>query len=237
MDIVFAARIGGGNRPHGPALMFSLGLSYLYVRGDCAYWVNLAPLAWLATRRGSLPNELEKQLANELGTPGLCADGVVGSGDGSVLEIYDGCLRHEGAASWQKLQTWLLRLNELAEPVTLDLRVTALYSNDPLNASDTGVQAIRIEWPYGWSLAALVADSVPDYYEGSGILLTGDRASDLYALRERYARDGALVSPSGVRTDPFTFWNGRDGAELYTVSFRDRLPFEDEKGAVPLPSR
>jgi hypothetical protein len=96
---------------------------------------------------------------------------------------------------------------------------------------------IRIEWAYEWSLNALLADDVVDYYEGSGVLLTDARAADLRALRERYAHEGAIVTPSGNRQGAFTFWNGRDGAELYMVSFRDHLPFEDPKGEVALPPR
>src|SRR5690242_4175401 len=39
-EIRFAVRIMGGGTQRPPSMMTNLGIAYLYIRGDCRYWVN-----------------------------------------------------------------------------------------------------------------------------------------------------------------------------------------------------
>jgi hypothetical protein len=234
----------------GPYLLYENGAAFLFLRGDCRYWV-LAELvlagtfAFGETREGVLEPGAEAQLHDDLryddwpdqvgiyGTP-------PGEGGGPSMlsdlthEIgcyYDGCQSNPNpsaaavgalfSAAWD----WASRLHQQGSPLTGPVRALAVEGA----FSHPGYAGQILPWTVGVSLSSLVLDPrVTGVGPGRGRLVA---QPDAEVLREW--RNNQLAGSYHPASDGPFIAVSDNGGPFFALYVRDALPFEGENGLVP----
>jgi hypothetical protein len=227
-----------GRVARGQAVMYDNGAHYIFVDGQCNYWVNHPNQVWDETRSGVLDVETAARLGESLHFGAWSDLRGTWSGDGGVFDapvlIFDDAMSAVICA-------------DLCDGPGVAGAVKAMRDAFPVVAQElwdrgspaaSGVRAIAVAGQPGpgipfvdWPLARPIADFVRSGQSigvGEGTL-EADVASarSLQELRASFLRGdhGAFV------------WNMlpvmSDGA-YYQLYLRDALPFENELGLVPL---
>lgn len=251
-EVRFALRIVGSAPQRVPRMMTSLGISYLYVRGDCRYWVNPGVYhEWQETRAGTLTQAEARELSEafdyaawkdlagyHLGNAAGPPAGLLQAFDGeNVIDCDNSCISYDAPLGdsldrfSEGFKLWSMRLWMSAAPSESRMRVSAqrFALSQPLNAMDLEVV---LPWPFVWPIDDLLATPA-----SGGLVVTDEsRVRDLRMLRAKYVSKAPL--PDGkpnpfLRVDSFGFYVGNDLQVQYEVWFRDALPFENDGGTVP----
>jgi hypothetical protein len=228
---------GGGGWIFGLGVRVQLGRDFLYVRGDCRYWVQpgeLPPAGEVDMVRAGTLDEAQAQALAEQLHYGLWA-GVAGhygdndTQDGNTVTIFDqdetlscygACPEapdfvHDLTVERQAL------LDELwagGEAVEGPLRVAAA-------ALDEGVQVSAVEWTVAELDLASIAVPIEDAYTGDPSVLIDD-PNTVAALRAfRDAHIQAMAEDFYVDA----------GGIVYAFDLRDVLPVEAAEGGIPQP--
>lgn len=228
-----------GRLAQGQAVMFDNGGLYLFVDGRCNYWVSNPSERWAETRTGVLDAASALELGERLhfnawdDLGGVWSDPTGGVFDAPVLVFDDSknavvCVELCGApdvpaAVKAMRDDYAIVEQELwdrGEPVVSGVRAIAV-------ASEPGPGIPFVDWPLSRPISDFVR-TVPSIEFGEGTL--EDDPVSARALKELRA--------SFVRGDHGAFvWDmlpvSFDGA-YYRLYLRDALPFEDERGLVPL---
>ena len=242
--IVLALRVvdPAGRVSAGAQVLWDNGAGFLYVTGDCRYWVYDINRGgtWHPFRTGTLSPVQAATLYNSLGIAGW--NRIVGRWVGSVFDgstllftrgpLTIACERNcdapgtppEVQALARQLPGVLTELARDAEPVTGPMRYVVVRPENP-SLRDVFVLsplALRLN-----EVAISDAEAARLQY-GQGRLL--DNPTDVSALR-------ALRNLEGVRTDrtPYGYLAVTEDGVRYKIYPRDTLPFEDEQGLVILP--
>ncbi|MCY0988057.1 hypothetical protein OV203_13045 [Nannocystis sp. ILAH1] len=251
-------RTVGGELVH-TELLRELGWSYLYVRGDCRYWVmgddqsNLQ--YWRVTHTGTLSAEQEEELSRAVNydrwaelaghyfvpesenSPGYeiqYSDGV------STIRCAEMCPPAADAPDVLKDMTkpareWIPRLwkeGESMEPgAPLRVDVLRLPSSQPLDEDECA-----LAWTFALDPKSISRGN--DDPPGSVAIADGDTTSKLRSLREQYlAGDVSPGMCNPVLLDgPFRFYEPADVLTGFSLWMRDAIPFETADGRVEIPS-
>jgi hypothetical protein len=228
----------GGNVRTG--FQFEVGFYYLYVRGDCHYWVVPYPSAgdlWIETHTGVFDDEQETALIELLRYGDW--DGLLGvwpepdSFDVAIMRVHDGhsesgigcagecpgapAVVHEIRGAFKpQLQLWW----ETGEPSTGPIRIltTRMPDGDPIPNT-------IVPWTLDLDLASVAVDTEAMYCAGQSVLIDDPAtAAALRAFRAEHADGLEQFSDFFVEVEPGVYY------ELY---LRDALPFEREDGLIP----
>lgn len=241
-----------------PSLLpYELGHEYLYVRGDCRYWVadvsesNLR--TWKVSYTGVLTEATEEQLSRELlferwdeldglylgpGNPGgyevQYFDGV------SLIRCELGCSSDVDAPQVLKDlsqvgREWILRLQHEGTPMNLTdpMRVDILQVTSPKLVSD---EPCALEWPF--TLDPKTVSRLVDEPLGRSVLVSDAEVStQMRALRDQYL---AGKEPPGTCNLPlmdsqFFFYEAGAPNVAFSVWMRDHIPLEPPEGGVLFP--
>lgn len=222
------------------AFQYESGFYYLYVRGDCHYWVlpyrqSSNPL-WIETHTGALDPQQEAELV-ELLRYGAW-DGLLGlwrepdSYDAAVLRVHDGHSESGIAcvgecppapqivhdirnAHKAQLKHWW----DLGEPSTGPIRVLAVATPEGENT------VAPVPWTVDLDLALLTVDYEQSFCKGASKPI--DDPAIAAALREFRAEHAKALQ------DFVDFYVETESGEVYELYLRDGLPFEDEHGLIP----
>lgn len=218
---------------------YEVGFYYLYVRGDCRYWVlpyRDGDPTWIETHTGVLDEAQETELV-ELLHYGDWDDllGVwpePGSFDAAIQRVHDGhsesgigcvgecpdapqVVQDIRAAHSSQLQHWWA----LGEPSTGPMRVLAVA----IPAGENTVPPVP--WTVDLDLAPLAVDYEQSFCRGMSKLV--DDPTTVAALREFRAQHADAL-------EDFTdFYVEVEPGVMYELYLRDALPFEDEHGLIP----
>jgi hypothetical protein len=228
-----------GGFARGQAVMYDNGALYVFVDAQCNYWVSNPSERWAETRTGVLDADAALQLGERLyfnawdDLSGVWSDPTGGVFDAPVLVFdhskhavicKDLCDGSDVPAAVKAMRDGYpiveQELWDRGEPVVSGVRAIAV-------AAEPGPGIPFVDWPLSRPISDFVrtADSI-EFGEGT---LEDDPAS-ARALKELRA--------SFLRGDHGAFvWDmlpvTSDGA-YYRLYLRDVLPFEDERGLVPL---
>ena len=238
-DLRLAWAMDGGGQVH-TEMQRELGFAYLYVRGDCRYWVlphQGPPTIEVAeTRTGVLDEDQAAELAEMLDyanfeTLAEAEWPQAGGEDGPTVFAHDGehmiacadtCV---GAPAGVETMTtagseYFLELWEAGEPlVGAPMRIQARF------LGGLPVDSVPV-WEGGVDLSAV--DTSPDdlLVPGTSVLVEdSELTSQLRAFRAQHPEDSANFAPIVV--------NDQGGA--YEVFVRDAIPLEDAQGLIPKP--
>jgi hypothetical protein len=231
-----------GREEFGSAVRIENGLPSFSVDGQCQYfmsggWVEDKQARDYGWRQGSVSDDLRRSLEAKAGAEDLptaydcngpsvpdASPAIIANARSTVICPGDG-----GQAVGEIMTTIRQRARELwgtGRPLDGDLRITV---REP-----SGLEPPRrYRWPTGLALQ--------DYFESDSSALAFDPigrsrkvaaadAAPLRAIREEYLSDtrpGVLYTADGI---PIT-----DGEISATMFMRDALPYEDERGILPLP--
>jgi hypothetical protein len=219
---------------------FEVGFYYLYVRGDCHYWVvpyrEGGDPMWIATHTGIIDEAQEAELI-ELLQYGAWDDvlGVwaePGSSDAAIVRLHDGhsesgvgcvgecpdapeLVQSMRNAHQAQLRHWW----ELGEPSTGPMRVLAVAIAEGENMTDP------VPWTVELELASLAVGYEQSFCRGQSKLV--DDPATVAALREFRAEYAQALQ------DFSDFYVETASGEMYELYLRDSLPFEDEFGLIP----
>jgi hypothetical protein len=245
----FAARQVGANA-HYPDMILRIGMSYIYVRGDCTFWANSAVGVLRATREGVLSSDEEQELSRDFGyghwSQLLEAYGGGGGTSHTSFEFSDGtkrivcgeeaCLPDPDIGQTlvsrfrPSYYAWLQRMEKLGQPYSHGVRVLVRPVDDPASLADAQMRMYLLKWPFAWSLESAIGA-----YDSAGKVFTPPQASDLRALRDKYVRDDRVVIPgSSTRFDRFAVSFGEDPPNFNRLWFRDSIPLESDAGVIDL---
>jgi hypothetical protein len=234
------------------ALVQENGAPFLFVRGDCRFWVNLASARY---RTGDL-REFLPELSADLLLGQWRARGLTGKTWTPEEKVYDAPTLEFGFAGedvsiWgiqpggppvphappeipalvEAAFSWFQRLWAAGEPMEGPLR---MYAVDDMPYVPDGEIA---KWPLDWPLSSIAVGPESDAFAKHESTLIG---SDAEVIRVRAMWDefltgehggGAVDPPYPVRDTPGAT-DGGSASKVYSVIFRDSLPFEDESGIV-----
>jgi hypothetical protein len=231
----FASFAGGVVRT---ALQYEVGFNYLYVRGDCHYWVvpyrDGDPM-WQETHTGVLDETQETELVELLHygdwdellgvwpDPGVydapvmrVHDGHSESGIGCVHECPDApqAVQDMRSAYGAQLQHWW----EVGEPSTGPMRVLAVLTPEGENTTDP------VPWTVDLDLAPLAVGYEESFCRGMSKLV--DDPASAAALREFRAEHADALQEFA------DFYVEVEPGVVYELYLRDALPFEDEYGLI-----
>jgi len=219
---------------------YEVGFYYLYVRGDCHYWVVPPPTGgdpmWIETHTGVIDDQQEAALV-ELLHYGDWDDllGVwlePGSSDASIMRVHDGhsesgvgCVGEcPGApqavqdmrnAFSEQLRSWW----DSGEPSTGPMRVLAVATPEGENTTDP------VPWTVDLDLEELAVTYEQSFCRGMSKRV--DDPTTVAALREFRAEHA-----DGLQ-DFVDFYVEVEPGVMYELYLRDSLPFEDEFGLIP----
>ena len=228
----------------GSQVVWENGMTFLYIDRECRYWVfGLSASEVEETRTGTLPVEDAQKLAQDLrysdwaSLRGLYepATSVFGdtpdafSNGTDVIACFSKC-SWNGAPSqirvlYERIDSWLTKLYSQGQEMTGWVRMAVVDETDGNPTWDYGTAP----WP--------LADSITSYARPVAILDRGTSTrvdqpeADLLRDLRRRQRLGEFSPPFAGGFIPIRGENGH----LYGLFLRDGLPFEDEKGLVPLP--
>lgn len=249
----------GGGIVNSTLLYHQIGVSYLYVRGDCRYWV--VPFqAWhrVPARTGVLDADQEQALSVELGYdrwPDVQGTYLSWSSRAGFLTFSDmaatvRCAERCGYAplGTEEIRGWSSRTLELwselyeqGEPVPASdpLRVDGHY--EPLLRGDP-MPMCFVDWPF--SFEPTEAGVTPPPYPENDSWLGRSRAvtdpviaEDIRIYWDEYA---AAYEPEEVCSlewlgGSLYFLAPDDPQSSIRMWIRDAVPFEDDDGHVPVP--
>ena len=261
-ELKLAVRTGGfeGGSTY---LANELGRSYLYVRGDCTYWVatvsqpknpdGFTLSAWQVTHAGTLTPAAEQELSQELlydRWPELAGHYRFPTNPGGlVIEYSDGeativcdlaCSQEVDAPQELKdltavANTWMDRLWDLGEGVAAGepLRVDVLRTSFDGAPPLTDDPCARV-WEFDLDPAAVARG--PDDAPASHLVSDAAVVSEMRALRDDYL--AGLPEPACN----YVFQDGalllyQAAAPMVALSLwmRDGVPFETVDGRIALP--
>lgn len=220
----------------GHVVLFDNGL-YLFVDGQCHYWVSNPNDVWQETRTGVLDAETATRLGDRLrfnawddlnGVWSNSNGGVPDSGD-FIFDDTEHAVICRDLCDSPDVPAAVKTMRDAFSVVAGELwdRGSAVVSNVRAIAVTSEPSPGRpvVEWPLTRPITDFVVAAPPGY--GQGILET-DVAS-VQALKELRA--------SFLRGDHGAFyWNAlpvMSNGSYYLVYLRDTLPFEDANGLVP----
>lgn len=230
-------RGGGGQVAQGAAVMYDNGSPFVFVDGQCNYWVS-GPQVWSETRTGVLDADTAAELGARLhfgAWPDLAGEwNGSGVADAPTL-IFDDSTRVVVCASLCGDASVPAAVKAMRD----ELPVVAQELWDRGTAVESAVRAIAIPYeqfqgiPFvDWPLARPISDFVRTGSIESGEGILEDDPASVQALKDLRA--------SFVRGDHGAFyWNMlpvTSGGAFYQLYLRDTLPFEDAQGLVPLTS-
>jgi hypothetical protein len=250
LALKFGARVVGTLRGSLPELMSRLGISYIYVRGDCSYWSNRSVGSFATTHSGVLTAEEEHELSLDFGYgnwDGLRASyGGAGGTSHTLFELFDSKRRvlcaEEGCGPYgpdmnrtlvSRLEpsyyAWLKRMETLGTESTGSQVRALAFRVDAQTIAFANMNGYLLAWTPIWSLNALEGP-----LDAVGVLIDGNRAADLRGLRTKYVSNGGIVVPGAVRpASEFALQEGGATGPAYYLWFRDVLPFENVDGVIP----
>jgi hypothetical protein len=242
-----------------------LGWQYLYVRGDCKYWVlPLEPYGENGpvsdVREGTLTPEDEVALATALSYPRwdvLQGDYFQGGSDVPTWHFSDGShtIGCRVSCGWAgdgrpaeivRLQDawneWLPKLYAGALPYTGPMRMVVVYYDTPRD----GVPECYEPWPFAWhpmDIAVYAPSNIDDPASeymgqvGVGALVLDEPTISILRDSRHHYREEAEAFPGDLCNSYMGFAELRFHHEgvIYTVLSRDAIPFEDEQGLIRLP--
>jgi hypothetical protein len=247
-DLRFAARIVGRYGLQ-PDMMAQIGASYLYVRGDCVYWVNTQVGAYVQTKQGQLSDDDERSLSADFGYGNwdVLQSSYVGSGPShSSLILYDGrrsvaCAEEAcnpygpdmGHTLVSRLEpafrTWLQVLDAQGSPFSGNIRALVRSFESRETVADAKMGMYLVKWAFSWPLASLAGT-----FESDGSVCAMARADDLRSLRDKFVVGGAVIVPgSNIRLESFVVQDGDNDHTYNELWFRDFLPLEQDGGGIP----
>ncbi|HKQ68856.1 MAG TPA: hypothetical protein VJT73_05930 [Polyangiaceae bacterium] len=217
------------------AVNVELGQPYIYVDGNCRYWVRTWEedrfARWRAIHTGVLDETDEKSLADSIqydDLPSLvrtCTSS--GASDGGFIGLFDG--EHalgcpNGAPELKANEAIWLRLGQklyaASQPVVGDLRVEIGIGFGPVSS------VAPYEWPLATPIEKLLISDDQRFTRGVSKRLSGEsEVAKLLDLRERYFRDQASQLP----WEPGIEIKGNQ-ADTYVLYFREHLPFTGDNG-------
>lgn len=246
---------GGGGLDPNPMLR-EIGDYYLYIGGDCKYWVLRPEHNPLVddTHAGELSPEEEIEFARDfhyakwsqlkgaysyaLGETPVrhYSDGVntiVCQPDCSEGQVESRPPEVEGFEA--STLAWLSRLKNASSPSTGPMRVAVYFDLYDLGEECT------VPWPFAWNPGEFAMDvgedGVPD--AGNGVLMDDtDTVSTLREIRRHYREEVPMYS-EGLCEYNWLLGDGTlhfsRGDERFMLVVRDAVPFEDERSTIPLP--
>lgn len=256
VDLTLAMR-GVGHEGVNTMIAHELGIPFLYVRGDCRYWVvDAFPETltdWKVARTGTLTLEREEQLSRALhfdrwgelaglydapGNPGgyerQYSDGV------STIRCELNCSTDVDAPQEVMDLTavsagWFASLWEAAEPLaaTAPMRVDIVRVELPEPIDNP----CFVEWPFPLPPGPLSRDMDTPLPWSSRLIEDAAMASQLRALREQYITndlpDGTCNPVLG--DGPMAFFEASAPHVAYSLWTRDAVPLQQPGSGIPLP--
>jgi hypothetical protein len=233
---------GGGQEVPGSEVRRENGYPSFAVDGQCQYfmsgdWLEQRQGRDLGWRQGLVDDELRRTLEAKAGAEDLkgtyddCGSGspipdapaaivanarssMTCSGDGSAgVGAVFAVIRQHARQLWTD-----------GQPLDGDLRITVRELS--------GSNSPPYRWPSGLALGDYFEPDWAKLLPGTSKLVTAADAVPFRALREQYLHDtepGILYTTEGI---PVT-----DGEMSATMFMRDALPYEDERGLLPLPGQ
>lgn len=236
--VALEARVSPERLGRGQAVLFDHGGSFLFVDDQCRYWANNPSQVWDETRSGRLEVEdatrlgrdLHFQAWHDLGA--TWTDPRGGVFDAPVLIFDDGtdavvCVDFcdvpdvpaEVKAMRDELPIVIQELWDRGRAIVSSVRAVAV-------PAEPGPGVPFVEWP----LARPIADFLRTDAVGFGEGTLEDDVASAQALED--------LKTSFLRGDHGAFvWDAlpvTSGGAYYLLYVRDALPFEDERGLVPL---
>jgi hypothetical protein len=241
--------------------MYELGSNWLYVDGQCNYWVHAGDAqagSWFPVRRGRLNEQEAGRIAADFRYESW--EDVAGRWgeeqpiDGSWTVFFDGtrsvscfgaCERPaegQDRRRFDLVRAMVTRQRSLVEELygrsmNIDsgqMRLLTYSGRDPVEGSDlTPRTAVSVEWPLTQSITD-VAVSVEDAFSrgyGESFLVAGDM--DTSALRA--VRRQFLAGELGPTINNVLVTTPRDSEERYFLYFRDTVPLENDQGLIAVP--
>jgi hypothetical protein len=240
----------GGNT----LIAHEIGGYYLFVRGDCRFWVSIGgPYEWQLTRTGTLTLDQERWLSTEMQYDRWPE--VAGSyrhkydklaqlvlSDGKATIHCEGNCMPPGAevppgfdGIHDTLQVLLADVWELGvepgpeEPMRIDLvRLEddiSVWGDDPCVAA----------WRFGWDPAARAKDPLMPH--PSQLIEDPQLAEELRAFRAELQQG---ILPMGCAYNPYdggpAQFTEMAPMTLYWLWMRDSMPWEGEEPGVPVPA-
>ena len=261
-DLRMVVRSGGvGGGIIGPTRLYhQIGTFYLYIRGDCQYWV-MGPsgdvfYAWDSARTGTLDLDQAKDLMDGLGyeqwgiVKGDYESPHGGDGDAFVLSdlrstvvcrlgCSDALVGTPQLRAWAvTARQWWTALHRAGEPLDRSdrLRVDGRY----LEVEDGGQFDCPVQWPFSFSPERAGISPPPSSHDDplrSRAVTDPSMAAD---LRQYWA----MLRAGRGADDPCSL-ERRDGAMYFSLPehpglllemwIRDAVPFEDDDGHVLVP--
>jgi hypothetical protein len=218
----------GGGMPYPyTSVLSELGYDFLYVDGNCHYWVH-APLSvadehylWRPYREGTLTPADEQRLHDAVSYDGIpperCLPEIPPPDAGQAF-LWDGReLRSCANDGFEGSGPVRAELYDVGTAVTGPMRIQVGKDSYP-------VPSIVYEWP----LAAPIEQFVANYGETSSF-----RVDDLAAVTAlRSLREQAIADAEASSGRFLVIAIGlHEGNERYFMSVRDELPFVDADGA------
>jgi hypothetical protein len=215
----------------GTQVLYDNGADFLFVGGDCQYYVQPGDSITAEVHAGVLDAATAAELAADLhydAWPRLTrtrhgqtadAPAPLTLHDGAnVFDCYNNCSDDQDVELRylpSRAHTWMTRLWEEGGAVSTPVRIMVVAQDFP--DSDPAVT-----WPLATPLADLAFPPGTSLGLGEGVLFDEDDASALRAVRapNREGAIGTVVEDASVR---------------YWLYLRDTTPFEDASGLVPVP--
>jgi hypothetical protein len=254
-----AARVGitGTMVDAGRMFIYELGYEYLFVTGECHYWVNaienVGHRAWYPTKEGVLSADDALALASDLRYSDWNALGGRVYEDSTVIDgvltflhdqtrkvvCYGNCIStdyqgdvllkaEEVQAAIFAAWDWMTRLYAAGSPVGGPMRALALPRNPPM------IGLATVPWPLKEPIDGFLAqpDANPDVAPQSFPVTDADDTAALRRLRQARIDDsfgGTLGGEDEIGIEQ----QGTAGPWL--LYMRDTVPLEDDTGQIPAP--
>lgn len=220
-----------------------LGDTYLYVRGDCRYWVIGPPFGFLGSARtGTLDPAQANALAEDIGYaqwPELHGRYDGGSADcyrtlaspGSTIECGGSCywgswapaeirMWLDAARSWQTTLTEDGQPVPLGDPLRLDGWIVDAEPAQPLDDI--------VEWPFPFTPEEA---GIPPYAPSREATWLVTDPEITAAFRSYWT---SFDGPTPDHVWPFSFSVPGDPVRIVSLWLRDVVPFEDADGYIPI---
>jgi hypothetical protein len=228
--------VAGGQIGPGESVMYENGFIYLFVDAQCNYWVNDPSEAWNETRTGVLDAESALRIGERLhfgAWPQLAGTWSGVGVDDAPVSVFDHAHHTVFCAQLCDSDDVPDAVKEMRKGFPIVAR--ELWVRGTGIVSSVRAIAVEVQRSPGvpfvdWPLSRPISDFVRTGYVGSGEGVLEDDPASVQILKELRA--------SFVRGDHGTFfWNMlpvTSGGAYYRLYMRDTLPFEDERGLVPL---